>query len=319
MRLNFEVLLSRFITVTLFMAVMAGSWDAWWHTAIGRDSFWEPPHILLYASVLATIAAGLYGWQQTGNSMWRRLSVLLLLVPLSAPFDEMWHRLFGVESLSSPLIVWSPPHVALVASIIGSFLILLSLLQDDKDRDANRLFGSLAFGGILWLLLFLAAPLQPTGPWHLMGFWGAGVTAAFFAGVILFSQRLMPGIGAASLVTISFLLLTVIEFGERLAPHVDIPPHAHPPLWLIVFSFLIPAIVADMARWKSPWLLGGLIGALRSGVFYSAARAFYEPQFQYTAASALIAIFSALLGGVIAGMFVQEIGPGEVRGISRDE
>lgn len=304
MKPDFQVLLSRFITVALFMAVMAGSWDAWWHIAVGRESFWVPPHLLLYSSVIGAIGGGIYGWYRTGGKTWQRLGLVLLLVPLSAPFDELWHRLFGAENLSSPLIIWSPPHVVLVASLMGSFVLLLPLLREDRDIDAQRLFGSLAFAGILWLLFFLADPFQPTGPWRLIGFWGAGMVAAVFSGVIVAAQRWMPGLAPATIVTGAFMILIAIEFGEKVASEVIIPPHAHPPLWLIAFSHLVPALTVDLVRRSPLWLRGGLAGILRAAIFYGFASSFYEPQFRYTTENALIAVLSSLIGGLMAGTFV---------------
>lgn len=55
-----ERFLGRFIAGAFFVVVAAGSWDVWWHGAIGRDSFWEPPHLLLQAGVLAALIASIY-------------------------------------------------------------------------------------------------------------------------------------------------------------------------------------------------------------------------------------------------------------------
>lgn len=146
-------LLTRLTVSALFIAVMAGAWDAWWHGAIGRETFWEPPHLLLYSAVIVAIVAGVYGWYKTREKIWRRLAIILALVPLSAPFDDMWHRIFGIEDISSPLIVWSPPHLVLVGAIAASFVGLLPLIRRDIDVTAQRFFGGLTLAAILNLLL----------------------------------------------------------------------------------------------------------------------------------------------------------------------
>ena len=102
-----SIILARMVAAALFIVVLAGTWDAWWHGALGRESFWSPPHLLLYSSVIIAVALGLYGFHQFKEKRWRALALVLLLVPLSAPLDEVWHRIFGVEDLSSPLIIWS--------------------------------------------------------------------------------------------------------------------------------------------------------------------------------------------------------------------
>lgn len=73
--------LSRLIIISLFVAVLAGSWDAWWHGAVGRDTLWEPPHLLLYGAIVVAILTGMYGWYKTRQRIWRRLAILLILIP----------------------------------------------------------------------------------------------------------------------------------------------------------------------------------------------------------------------------------------------
>ena len=141
--------LARLITAALFSAVVGGAWDVWWHGAVGRDTFWEPAHLLLYTSIIIAISLGAYGWYKTREKVWRWLATILFIVPLSAPFDELWHRTFGVEDLTSPLVLWSPPHIALILSIVVSFIFLLPILKKDHDQQARRFFTSLALSGIL--------------------------------------------------------------------------------------------------------------------------------------------------------------------------
>lgn len=92
-----SITLVRLIISFLFVAVIAGTWDAWWHGAIGRDSLFEPPHLLLYASTISAVLMGMYGWYTTREKVWKRVVLFLLLIPISAPFDELWHRIFGLS------------------------------------------------------------------------------------------------------------------------------------------------------------------------------------------------------------------------------
>lgn len=304
-----QTLLSRTIAAALFTAVAAGTWDSWWHGALGRETFWSPPHLLLYASVLIAIGLGVYGWYRTRERLWKRLALFLVLVPISAPFDELWHRIFGIETPASPVIIWSPPHVVLIAAIGGALLMLLPVLRNDRDRDARRLFSSLTFVSVWALLMFLATLVQPAGPYELLGFWGAGILAAILSGILLAARAWIPGIGSATTTAMFYVVLVAMNLGERLAPGVSVPPHDHAPPWLIVFSILVPALSVDLLPRLDNWMRGAIAGFLWSVTLYGMAWAFFEPQFQYSFAEGLTGVAAAVAGGFFAGLVVKNKSP----------
>lgn len=302
-----ERFLGRFIASAFFVVVAAGSWDVWWHGAIGRDSFWEPPHLLLQAGVLAALIASIYGWVRTRDRAWAYLAIACAIVPVSAPFDELWHRAFGVENLSSPLVIWSPPHLALVGSLIAGVLLVLPILR--RDEAPGGFFISLGSAAFLVLTLFLVVPLEPLGAYHLLGFAGAGAQGLVLALVFLMAAVLIPGVGAATMTVAFFLTLNSLNIEGRLAPGVIVPPHAHPPAWLLVFSFILVAVLSDAVRdrWASH-LTGALIGFLTAAIIYGLAPSFIEPSFRFGLAAATTAIVAATLGGSIGGFLGARIG-----------
>src|SRR5881409_1157123 len=99
-------------------------WDIQWHTVIGRDSFWIPPHVMTYAGVVVMVMLSfgvLAG--MTLRPSWRVDDVVrvlglagtrgfllaacgIALTVLAAPIDDLWHRLFGID-----VTLWSPPHL----------------------------------------------------------------------------------------------------------------------------------------------------------------------------------------------------------------
>lgn len=297
----YRFVLIRLITVALFSAVLAGTWDVWWHGALGRESFWSPPHLLLYASVIVAIATGCYGWWKTRERSWKWLALVLFLVPASAPFDELWHRMFGVEPANSPWIVWSPPHVILALALISSFLVLFFSLRKDEDLIARHLLQSTALASALILATFLASPLEPLGPYILMGYAGAAVGSGIIAATFLLAQQWMRRFGSAISVAAIFMLLSAMNFGEKLAPGMNIQPHDHPPGWLMIFSCLVPAALIDVLRDKPLWLRGGIVGLLHGGLLYGFSSRFFEAQFQYNTAQMWIAIIASTCAGLIAG------------------
>lgn len=293
--------LVRLITISLFSAVLAGTWDVWWHGALGRESFWSPPHLLLYASVIVAITTGFYGWWKTRERSWKWLAIILFLIPASAPFDELWHRIFGVEPANSPLIIWSPPHVILALALAGSFLFLFRHLREDEDFIARHLLQSIALASALSLLLFLASPLEPIGPYHLIGFYGAAIGTGMIAAFFLLAQQWMNRFGSAFSVAAFFMLISAMNFGEQLAPTVNIQPHDHPPGWLMIFSCLVPAALIDLLQQKPLWLRGGIVGLLHGGLLYGFSSRFFGSQFQYSPQNMWIAIGTSLFAGLIVG------------------
>lgn len=301
---SFRSILIRLVTVSLFSAVLAGTWDVWWHGALGRESFWSPPHLLLYASVIVAVGTGFYGWWKTKEPSWKWLTIVLFLVPASAPFDELWHRMFGVEPVNSPLIVWSPPHVILALALIGSFLFLFAHLRKDEDAIARHLLQSTALASALSLLLFLASPFEPIGPYHLVGFSGAAIGSGIIALAFLFAQRSMGRFGSAVSVAGIFMLIAAMNFSEKLAPNVNIQPHDHPPGWLMIFSCIVPAIFIDVLRRQSVVLRGLLVGGLHAGILYGFSSQFFEPQFQYGTVEMWTAIIASVIAGAAAGSLI---------------
>jgi hypothetical protein len=130
-------------------------WDIQWHMTIGRDSFWIPPHLMIYGSVVVGLALG---WGVLAYEWWRgiattrgfRLAALgLVLVVLAAPIDDLWHRLFGLD-----VTLWSPPHLLALfgsaVSTLGCLLIAIEVypLRSWAARVALVLAGALLYGGV---------------------------------------------------------------------------------------------------------------------------------------------------------------------------
>src|SRR5882724_1310927 len=104
-------------------------WDIAWHRSIGRDTFWSPPHLMIYAAAL--LAAVASGSQILKATFTRReapgmVRVLGFRGPLgafiaawggitmltSAPFDDWWHNAYGLD-----VRIISPPHMILASGI----------------------------------------------------------------------------------------------------------------------------------------------------------------------------------------------------------
>jgi len=131
-------------------------WDVQWHSTVGRDSFWIPPHDLLYSGVAFAGLLGLWftwrdGIGRAPGRAWPWGWTLSMLgagmLVSAAPFDELWHRLYGID-----VTIWSPPHMA---GVFGGLAIAWGLvvlwnaeLHGGTGRPGRRNRGALR--GLVW-------------------------------------------------------------------------------------------------------------------------------------------------------------------------
>ena len=142
------------------------TWDIQWHLLIGRDTFWIPPHVMMYGGVttgllvaFAVLALDSYRAQR-GTRPRGAITILGLtstrgihlaawgvaLVILAAPIDDLWHRLFGLD-----VTLWSPPHLlGLLGSAINTIGTLVLATEAYPVRSRARLAALLLGGGLLY-------------------------------------------------------------------------------------------------------------------------------------------------------------------------
>ncbi len=295
------------VMTMLSIAMISVGWDVWWHRAVGRDSLFIAPHIGLYVFIALCIGVSFYVWRHTRDHVWKHLVFVLLFIPVSAVFDNYFHTLWGVENYSSPSrFSWSPGHALLAISAIVSLGLLLQILVKFRKTPDFNVFGNLAFGGIFSLLLVLALPFHPTEAWgQIAGFAGAGVISAVYVLSLFTAEYTMRGKIDATLTGIFSLIFIMVTLGKETAPQIMIMPHDRPPLWLVIFAILIPAMIMDLTKNRFPlWIRGLFVGGLWSAILFGFSTQFFAPQFQYGLAEITMAIiFSALAGLTIASLF----------------
>src|SRR3569833_2246512 len=155
-------------------ASIGGQWDVAWHRSIGRDTFWTPAHMAIYA---CGVIAGIVGMNLVLTATFGRsayasqlreasVNIFGLRAPLgvflagwggiamltSAPFDNWWHNAYGLD-----VKIISPPHALLILGIraidFGMLFLMLAAMNRASDAgDANytslrRLF--LYLGGLV--------------------------------------------------------------------------------------------------------------------------------------------------------------------------
>jgi hypothetical protein len=170
-----RMVVSSVILYLLAQGLYASTWDIQWHGAVGRDSFFTPPHIFMYSS---TTIAGLLALVFIFWDTWRfrkgdpavtaanTTAFLGLRAPLgiyivgfgvltqvlAAPFDNYWHELYGID-----VTLWSPAHVM---GMIGAFIAALGIVyavgsELNRRRAAGeRLWLGLGGPGVAMVLAF---------------------------------------------------------------------------------------------------------------------------------------------------------------------
>src|SRR5216117_2079103 len=146
-------------------AVVGVIWDISWHRTIGRDTFWTPAHLAIYASgiiaglscgwlVLKTTFAGSDAERAAGVRFWGFRGPLgawlciwgSLMMLVSAPFDNWWHNAYGLD-----VRIMSPPHAVLgwgmLALEVGAMLMALSRQNraaPEQQRTLSTLYAASA-------------------------------------------------------------------------------------------------------------------------------------------------------------------------------
>lgn len=185
------------LNILMICIGLGSTWDVKWHYAIGRDSFWIPPHLILYVSValIGLISAGgvLYetwrvqpapggagvaapgpvtghflGFSGPPGLFISGFGVLTML--LAAPFDDWWHRMYGID-----VTIWSLPHMAGVLG--GGIAALGGLVTAVHERRARRgRWASLAV--LLFLMALLGNSAFALIPAIKLSFWPHGYSPA---------------------------------------------------------------------------------------------------------------------------------------------
>ncbi|MEU0022673.1 hypothetical protein ABZ173_34040 [Streptomyces rochei] len=246
--------MNRLITAAAggLLALFAMYWDDSLHTDVGRDTFWSPPHALLYGSLMVTLAAiAWWGIERSRGQDLRTTMADPLLrwavvsagaIGISAPADEAWHVAFGRDA-----VLWSPPHLL---AIVATFALAVTLLRAIAAEGGG---GSLVLGSGLVLAASLAPVMEyesDVPQYSPVWFLPAAATGITLAIVLI--RRFDPHPWA---VTRAALVATAVRLA--VIPVLAGLGHSTP----IVPPVLVVALAADVVRgWRtSPWGLAPVV------------------------------------------------------------
>ncbi len=252
-------------------------WDVAWHVDRGRETFWSPPHLVIYGGMLSVSAALLTAVALAGEGAARvalrhrglRFTLVAAALTLaSAPFDEAWHALFGLD-----VSIWSPPHLVLLFGSAFSMLGLALMHGDGVPRPAQR--AGVVMLAAATLLIFAVFVLEfeftALDRWHVMMARPRGlylVCATTLVTLVLASAARAGGPGAATAAAAVAWLL-------RLAVSLVVLPALGRSAPLLPPVYLAPALGLEAALWLAPraWPLPrrfALAGAAATGLAYLA-------------------------------------------------
>lgn len=267
-------------------------WDISWHSAIGRDTFWTPAHIVTYMGGL--IPGLVCGWLALKTHFWgtpeeqaAAVSFLGLRAPLgawiaiwgcftmllSAPFDDWWHNTYGLD-----VQILSPPHAVLALGMfhvaLGVLLLMLSIQNRSDAAGGQVLF--IYTGGVMLLMaaIFLTERSFPNQQ-HTAGFykacaityplylvtlgrasklrWAATIVAAIYMGGVLLMMWILPLFPAEP------KLAPIYNPVERMVPPAF-------PLLLVVPALGIDLTLRTLGS-RSGWLRDTFVALLIAVVF----------------------------------------------------
>lgn len=144
------------------LQVGAANWDIIWHGVVNVESFFTPPHTVLYSgvglSLIATVVGIVVSIKQKTSlanpfSVYRSIPTPLKIIVLgclvevfSGQFDNWWHANFGFDGLLSP------PHLMLISGMLISIIGALIGTHLFGSHKKFKILSEMVCYGILWMI-----------------------------------------------------------------------------------------------------------------------------------------------------------------------
>jgi hypothetical protein len=262
-------------------------WDIAWHRAIGRDTFWSPPHVL---EQVAAAMAGLFcGWRviytsffapqaaRDGAVRWWKLfygplggwvciwGTIAMIT--SAPFDDWWHAAYGLD-----VEILTPPHTFLLLGMVSVQLGAMLMMLAEQNRGAASARSGVVFATSMGLIVLMVATMvyAETGLANLQhkpAFYQ--ISGALFPLFLLAVARAGRTRWPATIAAVTYtVIMIVLNWVLALVPATPLLAPIYNPVTTLVppgfpILIIVPALAIDLlvARWKgSDWLLAPMVG-----------------------------------------------------------
>jgi hypothetical protein len=269
------------ISIGVSLQISGSNWDIVWHGIGNVETFFTPPHSVIYSGVALAIGSVIGGiiqaafkiQQQKKNIMWLvllpsslplslKLAAIGCILQLTAgPFDFLWHTQFGFDGLLSP------PHsvlaVGMLTTALGALIGIYSQRSNHSSRKINNtssssLFSklSLIVGFAVFLMVAVGIILMFTLPFSkgqyfdfnpnsLAALVAASVSIPFVLGICLFVAARISSFSIAN--RIPFILTSIVAVIMTIQSTTTITSNSYF-AWLFPVYLLniIPALFADI-------------------------------------------------------------------------
>ncbi len=274
------------ISLGIILVTAGGSWDITNHILNKPETFFAPPHAMLYSGVGIALLGFILlfvSWKKTGMPTKFRNGVKIAGIGIglllgAGPIDFIWHSAFGLDGLLSP------PHLVLISGMglaaIGALINTRIFVRESDKLGRFMIVTSLipVWFSVTGLFYSFSLPFSKTDyfdynphPVFAAGF--ASIAYPFLISVILISSSILAKnrFGVASIVGASYL--GIMTFSAVIPNHTLIP--TIPFYW----TNLIPIILGDyiLSKAKSTKMMM-VAGAIFGCTFYF----MYYPLITYT-------------------------------------
>ena len=274
------------ISIGVSLQISGSNWDIVWHGVGNLETFFTPPHLVIYSGVALAIVSVIGGIiqaaftirQQKKDVTWfvlfpsslplsLKLAAIGCILQLSAgPFDFLWHTQFGFDGLLSP------PHsvlaVGMLTTALGALIGIYSHCSNHNCSKINNtsspsLFSklSLIVGFAVFLMVAVGMILMFTlpfskgqyfdfNPYPLAALVAASVSIPFILGICLFVAARISYLSTNN--RIPFILTSIIAVIMTIQSTTTITSNSYF-AWLFPFYLLniIPAMVADILIFRN--------------------------------------------------------------------
>ncbi len=270
-------------------------WDGAWHASWGRDTFFIPPHNLMYGGISLAMAMSVallvvlsrhprekdfirIGPLQAPLGIWVAI-VGMAFMFASAAYDDWWHTNIG--HVEGDVVLWSPPHflglIGALGTLGGAVLFVLREVPIPTRPDGKPVwiweqFNIPSLGLLLTFSYFsfviAAMSLDRFVIYDKLRFDGSvyPILALLFGpGLLVISQRVTNRAGAATFaVALGFLINALVALFVR--DIFGFPKAASLPIMALVSALLLDLAFKRFGGGYK-WLL--IIGPVFVLVFYA--------------------------------------------------